>query len=141
MDKITLKVVREKLPFFDDEIKDAVDAAEIAHVILHDEHQEVMLLLMVNEQLKLSGVYELARGKLNTTKQTLMDILKPIILCNCDRVILVHNHPSGDPTPSDVDIATNKRLKEKLALVDVELLDSIVVGSDSWISMVELEMI
>jgi DNA repair protein RadC len=52
-------------------------------------------------------------------------------------LILAHNHPSGNPTPSQADRALTQRLKESLALVDVRVLDHIIIGEGEPLSMVE----
>lgn len=64
-------------------------------------------------------------------------MLKTAILSNAASIICCHPHPSGDPTPSQEDIAVTKRLVEAGLVVGVDMLDHIVLGDDSYVSMKE----
>jgi len=64
-------------------------------------------------------------------------VVKRAIATNAAALILAHNHPSGNPTPSQADRSLTQRLKESLALVDVRVLDHIIIGEGEPLSMVE----
>ncbi|MDY7549463.1 JAB domain-containing protein [Pseudomonas sp. FG1] len=66
------------------------------------------------------------------------EVVKIALQCNAAAMILVHNHPSGDPEPSEADRVLTQKLKEALSLVGVRTLDHIVVGRDGCNSMAEL---
>jgi len=63
------------------------------------------------------------------------EVYKPAFVNSAVGVILVHNHPSGDPKPSKEDIAITKRLKKVSEYVEIELLDHIIIGDNDYISM------
>ena len=65
------------------------------------------------------------------------EIFKEALKHGCASLIVVHNHPSGDPTPSTQDISLTKRLMEIGELMGIELLDHLVIGTDGYISMRE----
>lgn len=62
------------------------------------------------------------------------EVVKAALACNAGAVIFCHNHPSGEPEPSDADIAITDRLQEALALVDVRVLDHIIIGGGTYVS-------
>ena len=65
------------------------------------------------------------------------DIFQRAILVNAAAVILVHNHPSGDPTPSPEDIALTKKLVEAGRVMDITVLDHVIVREESYVSLKE----
>ena len=60
------------------------------------------------------------------------NIVKRAMLCNCQKILLAHNHPTGDPTPSLTDIHTTKRIKEACELMSIEFLDHFVIGENCF---------
>ena len=62
-------------------------------------------------------------------------MLRPAIRDNCPSIIVVHNHPSGDPTPSTEDILVTRELRTSAAMMDIELLDHIVLGQGHFVSL------
>lgn len=67
-------------------------------------------------------------------------MVKRALALNCAAIIVVHNHPSGNPEPSSTDIALTKSLREALTLVDIRLLDHLVVGTEGVVSLAERGM-
>jgi DNA repair protein RadC len=82
-------------------------------------------------------IAELYRGSLNSAPVRIAEVFKPAIRRNAAALILVHNHPSGDPAPSPDDIALTKGIREAGRLLDIELLDHLVIGQGRFISMKE----
>ena len=66
------------------------------------------------------------------------EVVKQALACNAAAVILVHNHPAGDPAPSDADRRITQWLKDALGLVDIRVIDHVVVGSEGCASFAEL---
>ncbi len=93
---------------------------------LEQEHLRVMLLNTKNQVLGISQVYI---GNVNTSVVRAAEVFRPAIRQNCPSIIVVHNHPSGDPTPSPEDVAVTQQLVEAGKLLDIEMLDHIVIGS------------
>ncbi|MCE7614279.1 hypothetical protein LZT09_06635, partial [Vibrio fluvialis] len=74
---------------------------------------------------------ELFHGTIDAASVYPREVVKVVLEANAAAVILAHNHPSGDSTPSQADRRITERLKDALTLVDVRVLDHIVVGKDS----------
>jgi DNA repair protein RadC len=65
------------------------------------------------------------------------EVFKAAVMSNAAAIILCHNHPSGDPTPSPEDVAITRKIKDAGTLLDIELLDHIVLGNPDWVSLRE----
>jgi DNA repair protein RadC len=70
-------------------------------------------------------------------KGQLVEIFRPAIIRNCPGLILCHNHPSGDPTPSPEDITSTRQLVEAGRILDIELVDHIIIGHQRFVSLKE----
>ena len=81
---------------------------------------------------------ELFRGTIDSASVYPREVVKQALACNAAAVILVHNHPSGDPEPSDADRRITQRLTEALGLVEIRIIDHIVVGTEGCSSFAEL---
>ena len=68
------------------------------------------------------------------------EVYREAVRDNCPQVIVVHNHPSGDPTPSSDDISVTAHLFEAGEALEIDLLDHIVLGDGSWVSMKEKKL-
>lgn len=98
------------------------------------EHVMLVCLNVKNQPINVSTV---AIGGLSGAGLRVADIYKTALLSNASRIMLAHNHPSGDPTPSRDDIEITKRIREAGDLLGVQLLDHIVVGDGVYCSMNE----
>ena len=111
---------------------------DAASLILYDmgaleqEHLNVMLLDTRNRMVKLVEVY---RGSLNSSLIRVSEVFKEAVRANAAAIIVVHNHPSGDPTPSPEDISVTHAIVQAGKLLDIEVLDHIVVGKNKFISL------
>lgn len=74
------------------------------------------------------GFMEISKGGTTETVVDTKEVFKAALTANAVAIILAHNHPSGDPTPSDVDIKTTERLVEAGKLLDVNVLDHVIIG-------------
>ena len=104
---------------------------------LEQEHLRVVLLNTKNQVL---GIREVYVGNVNSSIVRAAEIFRHAIRENCPAIIIVHNHPSGDPTPSQEDIRVTKQLVEAGALLDIEVLDHIVLGSQGHVSMKQKQL-
>ncbi|HOK23616.1 MAG TPA: DNA repair protein RadC [Candidatus Hydrothermia bacterium] len=77
-------------------------------------------------------------GTVDKTLSHPREVFKPAIEVSAVSLVLVHNHPSGDPTPSKEDIDFTKKIKSISEMMEIELLDHIIIGADSFISLKEL---
>jgi DNA repair protein RadC len=101
---------------------------------LEQEHLKVMLLDTKNRVLGTPTVYI---GSLNTSMVRVGELFREAIRANCASLIVVHNHPSGDPTPSPEDVAVTRQIAEAGKLLDIELLDHLIIGQQRFVSLKE----
>jgi DNA repair protein RadC len=93
--------------------------------LLEQEHLRVILL---NTRNQVMGIQEIYVGNVNSSVVRIAEVLRPAIRENCPAIIVAHNHPSGDPTPSREDITLTEQLAAAARLMDIELLDHLVIG-------------
>ncbi len=105
-------------------------AAEMG--FLDQEHLRVLLLSTKNEVLGIHGVYI---GNVNSSIVRVSEVLRPAIRENCPALIVVHNHPSGDPSPSPEDILVTRKIVAGAEMVDIEVLDHIIIGGQGHVSL------
>ncbi|HEY0606390.1 MAG TPA: DNA repair protein RadC [Herpetosiphonaceae bacterium] len=105
---------------------------EMSH--LEQEHLRVVLLNTKNYVLKIPTIYI---GSINSSAVRIGELFKEALKMNAASLIVVHNHPSGDPTPSPEDIAVTRQLIEAGELLDVDVLDHLVIGQGRWVSLRE----
>lgn len=118
--------------------------AKIAEYYMEDlrhHQQEQMKLLMLNTKARLVGETDISKGTVNATLVSPRDLFIEALQKNAVSIILLHNHPSGDPTPSKEDILMTKRVKEAGSLIGIELLDHIIIGNNCYTSLSEADMI
>lgn len=97
--------------------------------------QERLGTAFLDARHRIRGQREIYVGTINTALVSTRDIVRFTLLERATAIVVYHNHPSGDPAPSDEDIAFTKKLKTSLALVDIELVDHLVIGSHRFQSM------
>ena len=104
------------------------DAAALLRERLELEPVEVCLVLLLSTKHHVIGVHELSRGTLDTTLVHPREVFKTAILGNAAGVIVAHNHPSGDPTPSPDDVMICTRLRHAAEILGIDLLDFVIIG-------------
>jgi len=104
---------------------------------LRDLEHEVFCCLYLDKRHRLIQCEELFRGTIDGASVHPREIVKLALQRNSAAVIIAHNHPSGVPEPSQADELITQRVKEALALVDIRLLDHIIIGDGSSVSLAE----
>ncbi|NNM58437.1 MAG: DNA repair protein RadC [Legionellales bacterium] len=104
---------------------------------LRDFENEVFGVLMLDSQHRVITFEVLFQGTVDQSVVYPREIIKKILKYNATAVIIVHNHPSGIPTPSESDVLLTKRLYHILCAIDVKLLDHLIVGDNTVFSLVE----
>ena len=99
--------------------------------------QEVLRVLCLNTKNKLLYKEDIFKGSLNTSIVHPREIFKTAINKNSASIIICHNHPSGDPTPSREDINITLRIKECGDIIGIKLIDHIVIGKNKFVSLKE----
>ena len=105
---------------------------------VQEEAQEVFGILILNTKNKIVAVHEISRGTLNSSLLHPREVFKPAVLHNAAAIICFHNHPSGDKTPSEMDINITNRLVEAGDILGIEILDHIIVTDNGYASLKEM---
>ena len=105
------------------------EAADILMPLLAHRTQEYLMVLLLDTKNQEIGVVEVYHGSLNSTQVRIGEIFKPAIQQNADSIIVFHNHPSGDPSPSPEDISITKAMIDAGKLIDISVVDHIIIGS------------
>lgn len=108
---------------------------------LRHRKQEHMKLLMLNTKSKLIGETDISKGTVNASLVSPRELFIEALEKNAVSIILMHNHPSGDPTPSKNDILLTKRVTDAGNLIGIELLDHIIIGNNCYISFAEQRLL
>ena len=113
-------------------------AKEYLRIHLQARQEEVMAILFLNSKHHIIRYEELFKGTIDSAMVYTRVLVKRALYHNAAACMMVHNHPSWNPTPSEADKHITRRVFEALALVDIKLLDHFVVGIDGAVSMAEL---
>lgn len=105
--------------------------------VLRNEDREVFLVLGLDARNRVRLFREVAVGSLVRCIITPRDVFGPLLREAIAAAIVVHNHPSGDPTPSHEDLELTRRLKEAGDLLGVRLLDHLVIGAEGFVSLAD----
>jgi DNA repair protein RadC len=99
--------------------------------------REVFYVLLLDGRNRLRAEVRVSEGSLTAALVHPREVFGPAICSAAAALLLVHNHPSGDPTPSAEDTALTERLRRVGELVGIRVLDHVVIGHDRWVSMAE----
>lgn len=101
---------------------------------LEKEHLRVILLDTRNHVIEIDEVY---RGSLNASVVRVGEVFIPAVRRNAASILVVHNHPSGDPSPSPEDVSITRSLVQAGKILQIEVLDHLIIGQGRWISLKE----
>src|SRR5258708_2487176 len=118
-------------------ISTPADAANLVMLDLAYLDTEQMRILLLDAKSQLVEKASLYQGTANSSVLRAAEIFRPAIIRNCPGLILCHNHPSGDPTPSQEDIEATRQLVEAGRILDIELVDHIIIGHQRFVSLKE----
>jgi DNA repair protein RadC len=113
------------------------DAANLLMVemgYLEQEHLRVLLLDTKNRVLSSPTVY---RGNVNTSVIRIAEVFREAVRQNCPAIIVAHNHPSGDPSPSPEDVNVTRQMVRAGELLDIQVLDHLIIGQGCYVSLKE----
>jgi len=118
-------------------ISTPADAANLVMLDMAYLDSEQMRILLLDSKSQLVEKVNLYQGTANSSVLRAAEIFRPAIIRNCPGLILCHNHPSGDPTPSPEDIEATKHLVAAGRILDIELVDHIIIGHQRFVSLKE----
>ena len=116
-------------------IQSTKDVANVLASEYRFEKQEIVKEIILNNKNKILKIVDIAKGETNFTYLTIKQILLEPIKMQAPKIILVHNHPSGEINPSESDILITKKLKQSCELFGIELLDHIIIGNNNYKSI------
>lgn len=99
--------------------------------------QEILKVIMLDTKNNVIGIKDVFKGSLNTSIVHPREIFKEALKKSSSSIIICHNHPSGDPTPSKEDINITIRLKECSKIMGIDLLDHLIIGKYKFVSLKE----
>lgn len=116
-------------------IRCSKDAANVLMEDMRYLKKEHMKAILLNIKCGLISIEEISIGSINSSIVHPREVFAPAIKKSCASLILVHNHPSGDPTPSQEDINITRRLVEGGKILGIEVVDHIIIGDGKYISL------
>jgi len=99
------------------------------------ETREMMFVVLMNTSAQVIGVYKVSSGGICATVADIRLILHAAVMSLATRIIIAHNHPTGNLTPSDADINVTKKLKECAELLDIDVLDHLIISNYGYMSL------
>ncbi|MBC3898514.1 DNA repair protein RadC [Acetobacterium malicum] len=136
---ISLKIVKEGSILYDvRRLSTPSEAAGLGKRFLEDLDREQVIVCCLDNKNQPVSINVVSVGTLNSSLVHPREVFKTAILSNAASIILFHNHPSGDPEPSQEDINITTRIKDAGGILGIELLDHIIIGSnDTFLSLKE----
>ena len=119
------------------QVKSPADAANLMMLEMGALEQEHMRLILLDSKNYVIDVPTMYIGSLNTSVIRVGELFREAIKQNCAAVIVVHNHPSGDPTPSPEDVAVTELITKAGELLDIDVLDHLIIGQQRYVSLKE----
>ncbi len=113
------------------------DAAALVQYDMSALEQEELRVLLLDTRNKVVNIVTVYRGSLNSSQVRIGELFKRAISHNAAAIIVVHNHPSGDPSPSADDIALTRGIVQAGHLLDIDVLDHLIIGLGSFVSLKE----
>lgn len=135
--RVRIELVREYVGEYYGKIEGPASVANMVPDLQFSDREQVAVIFLSTPN-NVLGVNICSSGTLNTSMVHPREVFKPAILANSARIILVHNHPSGDCCPSNEDFKVTERIKKAGTLLGIELLDHIIVSSAGYYSMQEM---
>ncbi|GAB6152580.1 hypothetical protein JCM17380_13300 [Desulfosporosinus burensis] len=129
---VTIKIVREGSVLYQNRtINSPSDSANLLEPFLKDEDRECFLVVCLDTKNQPTAIHTVSIGTLNSSLVHPREVFKVALLANSNALILAHNHPSGEPKPSQEDLEVTRRLVEAGKILGIEVIDHIIIGSNS----------
>lgn len=134
----TVKLVRDRTHKSEvKRIRHAADAFQILQDYLDGTDREQFVVLLLDTQNGVRGIHTVTVGTLDASLVHPREVFKPAILASSASIILAHNHPSGEPSPSGEDRAVTKQLRAAGTTLGIAILDHVIVGDERYFSFAE----
>lgn len=140
--RTSIRLIRETTTEYNkNQIKNMIDVVKLVDDLEDIQNLDVenAFIICLNNQNEPVNYSLIAKGSINRAIIDPKTIFKNILLSNASGFIMIHNHPSGDATPSEEDFKITNILKNASKLLNIKFLDHMVIGNNSYISCMELE--
>jgi DNA repair protein RadC len=121
-------------------IHSPADAANLLMYEMMNLSQEHLRIILLNTRNRVIAIPTVYIGSLNTSVVRLAEVFKPAIVNNAAAVIVVHNHPSTDPSPSPEDVSVTRHLVQTGEMLSIPVLDHIILGRNRFVSLKERQL-
>lgn len=118
-------------------VRSPADAANLLIPEMAGLEQEQMRVVLLNTKNRVLGIPMVYQGSLHTTVIRVGELFRDAVRQNAAAVIVAHNHPSSDPSPSPEDLACTHELVQAGKLLDCDVVDHLIIGAHNWVSMKE----
>lgn len=136
VDIVAIKMVKESsLLYKNRKILCSRDAYEFGRTFIEDADREKLIVCCLDIKCQPTTVNVVSIGNLNSSIVHPREVFKVAILSNAASILLFHNHPSGDPTPSNEDMKITNRLHECGKMLGIGLVDHIIIGASNYVSL------
>ena len=130
----------QKILYFEDSVDQILSASDLFDKIKDvdiDKTKEHLIAVTLDAKKHIINVHIISVGILNASIVHPRELFRPAILDAADSIIVAHNHPSGDPTPSDNDISVTKTIIAAGKIIGIDVIDHVVFAKDKYISIRE----
>jgi len=121
-------------------IKSPRDVAEFLRPVMVPLDHEELHVVLLNTKNRVHSRHVVYKGSVNTAVLRVGEVFREAVRATCTSIIVAHNHPSGDPTPSPEDVAVTRQMVEAGKLLDISLLDHLVFGHGDFVSLRERKL-
>ena len=118
-------------------VRSSMDVAAVVRAAIGNIDHEVFVVLHLDAKNRIRGVHEAGRGSRTACFVDPVEVFRAAVIAGATSIVLAHNHPSGDPTPSSEDLAITRKLDEGARFLGIRVLDHVVIGEDGHHSMLD----
>lgn len=142
IDVVSIQLIREKSIRYDapepQRLTQPQEVARLFRSFVGLPDRELFVALLLDGKNRITSIHQISQGSLNQSIVHPREVFKAAILANAAAIILCHNHPTGDPSPSKEDIDITRRLKDAGEILGIKILDHVIIDveSDAYLSFV-----
>ena len=142
VDVVNIQLVKEKSIFYEGRtIRNPKETYILLQDFLRYSDREKFIVVCLNAKNEPINICTICVGSVNKAFVSPMDVMKPAILSNSYKIILAHNHPSGDPNPSVDDYKMTENIRQAGEILGIEILDHVIIAGDSYFSFAAEQML
>lgn len=139
--ELSRRILSQSKWFSNKKVTSPQEIADIFIPLLRDDSKERFIVVCLNSSNKIIKHETISIGNLNSSVVHPREIFKVAIDCSSASIILIHNHPSGNPEPSNEDISITKKIVESGKILDIPVFDHLIIAGETYTSFVEKRLI